>query len=359
MKNKKIIISIVGIIILIVIGVNISYADFLTDIGVNNQIKENESCFFEVNKTEISQGETLEMTINLSQIEYSQFEFTLNSNIELADNIYTNDEENIKLSEENNAVEINIVKENLNLDKIVLYYQIPENLQVGSKIQLNANITEIATNTNNVEGNIENNDEIQKEENSKNNDELQEENNDINNEENVVDAESISKQIEITIVEKSSNSDEPQKDIDTSSKKEEQDQQNNKENQFSMQDLNSSNQTISGVSNSMQNMSSNGENQSISSQSETAVYNGSSNNYLSSLEIEGIDLTSEFTKEKQTYFATVEDTETITVNAIAEDSESKVVVTGADLKDGENKILISVTAENGNVRYYRIYVTKK
>jgi formate-dependent nitrite reductase cytochrome c552 subunit len=92
-------------------------------------------------------------------------------------------------------------------------------------------------------------------------------------------------------------------------------------------------------------------------QMEVATYNGSNNNYLSSLEIDGINLTSDFNKEKLTYFATVEGLETITVNATAEDSSSNVAITGTNLKSGENKVLISVTAENGDVRYYRIYVT--
>jgi hypothetical protein len=109
---------------------------------------------------------------------------------------------------------------------------------------------------------------------------------------------------------------------------------------------------------SMQTIGSSNETQTSNTKVATAIYNGSNNNYLSSLEIEGVSLTSSFSKEKQTYFVTVEDLETLTVSAVAEDDSSKVTITGTDLKDGENKVLISVTAENGDVRYYRIFVTK-
>jgi hypothetical protein len=119
--------------------------------------------------------------------------------------------------------------------------------------------------------------------------------------------------------------------------------------QNNMQDMNSSS--------SMQSMSNSASNAITSvTQEETATYNGSNNNYLASLEIDGVELTSDFNKEKSTYFATVEGLETITVTANAEDSSSKVVITGTDLKSGENKVLISVTAENGEVRYYRIFI---
>jgi hypothetical protein len=179
------------------------------------------------------------------------------------------------------------------------------------------------------------------------------------------------KQIEITIVEKDNeenknqadNKNEENKNPEENTNKEQPGNQPNEmtsKNQNAMQNMQgtNSNQVVESTS-SMQSMSNSGTNEKTSvTQGETATYNGSNNNYLSSLEIDGVQLTSDFNKETSTYFATVEGLETITVTANAEDSNSKVAITGTTLKSGENKILISVTAENSDVRYYRIYVTK-
>lgn len=90
------------------------------------------------------------------------------------------------------------------------------------------------------------------------------------------------------------------------------------------------------------------------------TYNGSDNNYLSSLVVDAYDLNKTFSKDNSTYFINVaKDTESIKITATAEESTAKVCIYGnADLSNSSNKILISVTAENGNVRNYRIYVNK-
>ena len=91
---------------------------------------------------------------------------------------------------------------------------------------------------------------------------------------------------------------------------------------------------------------------------ETVVYNGSSNNYLSTLEVSGYNLNTNFSKTNSTYFITAKDTTNLNITANAEDSTATVKVYGdGELTEGTNKVLISVTAENGNVRTYRIYVT--
>ena len=86
----------------------------------------------------------------------------------------------------------------------------------------------------------------------------------------------------------------------------------------------------------------------------------SSNNYLSSLEVEGYTLSPKF--DKQTLNYTIEDTEkdTITIKAETDDSRAKTSGTGAiKLNNGENNIRIDVTAENGTVRTYFVKITKK
>lgn len=98
----------------------------------------------------------------------------------------------------------------------------------------------------------------------------------------------------------------------------------------------------------------------ISSLTQTNTYQGSQNNYLSSLSISNIEFKNEFKKTTSDYFATVdENTSSVVVNAVAEDSSAIVTVYGnTDLKSGKNKIIISVTAVDGSVRNYKIYVTK-
>lgn len=101
-------------------------------------------------------------------------------------------------------------------------------------------------------------------------------------------------------------------------------------------------------------------NNTISSLQQTVSYQGSQNNYLSSLSITGVEFKNEFKKTNTSYFATVgEDITDVTVNATAEDSDAIVTIYGnTDLKTGKNKILINVTSEDGSVRTYKIYVTK-
>lgn len=101
-------------------------------------------------------------------------------------------------------------------------------------------------------------------------------------------------------------------------------------------------------------------NNTISSLTKTETYQGSQNNYLKSLSIEGIEFKNSFKKTTLNYFATlVEDVSKVTVNAVAEDSTAIITIYGnTDLKEGKNKILITVTADDGSIRTYKIYITK-
>lgn len=102
-------------------------------------------------------------------------------------------------------------------------------------------------------------------------------------------------------------------------------------------------------------------NSRITSLTQGETYKGSQNNYLKSLSITGIEFKNEFKKTTADYFARLEDDdlEKVTVNAVAEDSTAIVTIYGnTNLKDGKNKIMINVTADNGDIRIYRIYLTK-
>ena len=309
--NKKIKIGISILLIIIMVSIHVSYA-------ISNQ-KE----FFKVNKENLSPEETLEMTFDISNIEYNQFKILLSSSVNPSE-IYTKDEENLTLESNDNAISIDVDKEKINLDQITLYYPIPKEMQIDSKIQFTVKVI-----TNN-------------------------ETEEIIREETKV----------ITIVEKPEDKNKPNEE---NTPKEDKQGENNKSN--NSQEMPSREQNNNSILN--QNSKSNITNQKTSisgnmsfgsSGLETKTenqdtYNGSNNNYLSSLEVEGVELNTSFNKEKGTYFINTNNTNGLNVIATAEDSTAKVCVVGNDnIQSGSNKILISVTAENGNIRYYRIFV---
>lgn len=130
--------------------------------------------------------------------------------------------------------------------------------------------------------------------------------------------------------------------------------QSNKSNY--LMDSNKISSTRSSQSTSSSNTKNNTNSQSFSSM-ETATYNGSSNNYLENLEIEGLTLNTTFNKENTTYFVDANNITSVNITAIAEERSAKVSITGNNkLVEGQNKILITVTAESGSVRYYRVFV---
>ena len=87
----------------------------------------------------------------------------------------------------------------------------------------------------------------------------------------------------------------------------------------------------------------------------------SSNNNLSSQTIEDYNLDKEFKKEVTEYSVVVEnDVKKIKINAQLDDSSAKVEGTGeVEVKEGNNKIEIKVTAEDGSTKTYVINVTVK
>ena len=91
------------------------------------------------------------------------------------------------------------------------------------------------------------------------------------------------------------------------------------------------------------------------------VKDGSPNNVLSSLTVSAGSLTPTFHKFTQTYDVTVDHSvSSITVNAGAVDSRASITGTGNhSLSVGNNEIDVNVTAENGDVRTYKIYVNRK
>lgn len=87
----------------------------------------------------------------------------------------------------------------------------------------------------------------------------------------------------------------------------------------------------------------------------------SDNAYLKSLSINEVHLEPAFNKETKDYQAVVPYvTETITINAAAEDTAAKVSGIGQhDLKVGENTFTLTVTAENGRETTYQLTITRE
>lgn len=84
----------------------------------------------------------------------------------------------------------------------------------------------------------------------------------------------------------------------------------------------------------------------------------SSNNYLSSLEIEGYKLNPNFNKNTTSYNLTIQD-DISEINVIAKAEDNKATVNGAGkqtIKIGDNKIELVVVADNGDEKNYNILV---
>ncbi len=123
------------------------------------------------------------------------------------------------------------------------------------------------------------------------------------------------------------------------------------------------NKSYAGMADLTDEMSDTLANEQLANQekAESGNANKSSNNYLSSLEVEGYRLLPEFDKQTQEYTLNSEVKEdSITIKAIADDERATVTGTGnIKLQTGENNLRVDVSAENGTVRTYFVKVTRK
>ena len=88
---------------------------------------------------------------------------------------------------------------------------------------------------------------------------------------------------------------------------------------------------------------------------------GSPNNKLSSLSVEGLSLTPSFGKDTQSYNLIVNTSvSAITIKATAADSSATISGAGTvSLNSGETDVVVTVKAKNGSVRTYTIHVAKQ
>lgn len=274
-----------------------------------------EQQFFTSDKNEATKGEVVTLTINLNLIEYEDFEFTLTSNTNL-ENISTK-QDDVDISTDKNSFKIIASKTELNIEQIALYYQLPEEIEIGTKIELTGIVKEY-----------------------------------IKDEEQTDEAEAQEVTISITVVENKEENENQNNNMN------EPNNEQNSDNKINMEQIKQEENNESKTSTTQVQSKSVASN--LSQSVETNTYNGESNNYLSTLEIQGLDFIPQFAKTNTTYFIEVSnDVTEIQITAEAEDDNATVNIYGnTDLQTGKNKVLISVTAENGDVKIYRIYVTK-
>lgn len=374
------------IIVALLIPITVSYAN------MQKLEQQKEESFFEIETKEVSKNEKIEMTLNLSAIKYEKSIFELQSDYDIEDvEIDTNDqidESELDIEKDSNEITIEIDKQATNLSAITFYYQIPESVQVGDTIKFKATLTNVETETKNtdentneattnasntvasepsntVSSNVITNEQTT---NAVNTNTVNTETKGSNNVATEQQTQTI--ELEVTIVESSETDTEKENAEDNKSNGMNivgNNGQNGEINGFSTQE---GSQEFSTSSNNMQegagstevsvtSISATSTTMSNSQTEETVTYNGSCNNYLSSLVIDGYSLNKEFAKDNSTYFITTSDDITsLNITATAEDDDATVCIYGnSELSEGTNKILISVTAENGSVRSYRVYVT--
>lgn len=345
-------------------------------LGLQTSANSESQEFFYTSNNQASPGDVITMSIDLSKIDYQSFEFSLTSSTNI-NNISTADE-NLSSTTENNKFKIISNKADVNMNKIDLYYKIPEDIAIGSKIIFEGTMQEYIDNTESEkdEGTAE------KVESSEENDENVESSKESENSENITDSKSSAKYENIenfTVTESTENTEKNEVTSNTpasntatitieivekeSSDKSEQGtfSENNQEankTEPSNQGNNSNGQNTKPSTSSQ--MSSSKSTMAGVSNQETVTYEGDCNNYLESLSLEGYNLTPAFLKTNNTYFINIDsDVSSLNITAKAESDEAKVNIYGNNnLEDGENKILVFVTAENGDVRTYRIYATK-
>lgn len=323
MKRK---ISTKLLIILLIFAISIPIISYAINLPTEKQ-----NLFLSCNKKEANRGEKVELTLNLDLIDYENFEFTLTSNINI--NNFSTEEKNLEIETDSNSFKITADKSKLNIKQVDLYYQIPEEIEIGTKIELTGIVKEYKSA------------QTENEESSGNSDIK------YSSKESEIQAEYLEQKVIITIT--------------VAQEEEKVQNQNNIENQMPENKINTQQNMRDKTSNqqtkTQQNSSSKTISSVISGGQEANTYNGESNNYLSTLEITNFNISPEFNKTNTTYFIEVgsEVTE-ININAEAENENATVNIYGnSNLQDGQNKVLISVTAENGDVKIYRIYVTKK
>ena len=331
---KKVKLICVMLIILIFFSIPFVYAD------------DSKDSFITAKSDELAVNEEIELILNLEDIEYNDFSITITSDLDMKE---MEESEDIDIEKSSDKIKMNFIKESNNINTIVLSYKIPETYKTGDIITFNATLKD--------NENEENEEYIEKIEIKI-----------IDKEENINDSEKVDKEEDIEDVEE--NNKEEKEDIGDITPNTENQEKSNTGLQENLNNVAKVSNNLekdsskelqteigSNIQVTLRSSSNNYENNNV----ETVVYNGSSNNYLANLYVEGYDFTESFKKENETYFLTIDNNvDNLSLIAEPEDNESVVKIYGIENIDtGTNKILITVTAKDGSVRNYRIYVIRQ
>lgn len=321
------------------LGMDLSYA-------TNESEEKNVSILILSPQTETTANSQISLKIDLSTIDCENFELQISSSSTLSD-ASIEAQNGLSTSLDNGTLIIKGTKSLLNSNSVTVTFTIPANTEVGTTITLSVGIYNISSS---------------------------EETTEILS---LIKEETASLNIIETKKDDSNANDKPSNTTDNNANNDSNNQNNgntpnqmnNNDNSFSGANSNMgiANMISSNSQGSNTSMTSTSGNMSMSSSSttgksgttETVTYNGSDNNYLSNLSIDGYSLQTAFTKTNTSYFVKLAaGTTSININATAESSLATVCIYGnTNLSSGTNKILISVTAEDGSVRTYRLYAT--
>ncbi len=307
---------------------------------------DSKDSFITAKSYELAVNDEIELILNLEEIEYNDFSITITSDLDMKE---MEESEDIDIEKSSDKIKMNFIKESNNINTLVLSYKIPETYKTGDIITFNATLKD--------NENEENEEYIEKIEIKI-----------IDKEENINDSEKVDKEEDIEDVEE--NNKEEKEDIGDITPNTENQEKSNTGLQENLNNVAKVSNNLekdsskelqteigSNIQVTLRSSSNNYENNNV----ETVVYNGSSNNYLANLYVEGYDFTESFKKENETYFLTIDNNvDNLSLIAEPEDNESVVKIYGIENIDtGTNKILITVTAKDGSVRNYRIYVTRQ
>lgn len=327
---------------------NISLIFILFIILANNSFatEDNQICQIEEEKVYVKENFTL--AIDLEKINFDSFKITIQSNTDIE--VVENDS-NTEIDKNDNKITIDIENKEEFTSKVKLVYTAPDSAQT-----IKLKITIDSKEDTELENNILEDSEI-KQIIEEINVEVEEKDTAVNDSEQNKDEEDENKENMGNL----ENTDEKKEDDIETNKQE----QNRNENAFSneVDNIGGEKSNNLGIQAKMQEVINVSSKQVVSNNRTSAStiesYKGDRNNYLLSLSIDGVDFKNEFKKTTQTYFAKVEDISSVNVNATPEDDNAVVTIYGNEELESEmNKILVQVTAENGDIRSYRIFIEK-
>lgn len=294
-----------------------------------NEMENNEESFVGVSST-VSIDSKIDIKLDLTKVQYSNFTIEITSNSDIAN---LSAENNIEVTKNESVAKIEI-NEETTLQEIELKYALPEGVKANDIIKFQFNVTDLDSESSEK----------------------------FSAEVTVIDKDSTDMQTDSGNIDSNNNAGNNNEELNGGEFNTEElskGEFNNSE--FSNGDI-ANIQNNASFSNSTQETSMSSFSASsttlgsVNTETEQVVYNGDCNNYLSSLSVSGYQFTKNFTKDNLTYFINADNVENLDITAIAESDSASVCIYGNDSISSGSKILISVTAENGDVRTYRIFI---